>query len=151
MQSEFKKCRMCEKVYYCSKECQARDWPSHKAVCAQKVQHPCFSDRSRDCLEPSGAPLQQIFSSVQQHLQEFVQVESAEPGQIDSSKLQDPLPSASEKRLCGLCGSAKPGSGAGACPCGTVWYCSSGCQQSHWQEHKRSCSARAKKKDKKVK
>jgi hypothetical protein len=28
-----KKCSRCEKIYYCSKECQAKDWTKHKAVC----------------------------------------------------------------------------------------------------------------------
>jgi hypothetical protein len=29
------KCSRCETVSYCSKECQARDWPTHKKMCKQ--------------------------------------------------------------------------------------------------------------------
>lgn len=28
-----KSCRGCDKIYYCSKECQASDWPMHQKVC----------------------------------------------------------------------------------------------------------------------
>jgi hypothetical protein len=28
-----KKCSLCGKVFYCSRECQKKDWPTHKAVC----------------------------------------------------------------------------------------------------------------------
>ena len=30
---KFKKCSGCEKVYYCSKECQRQDWKEHKKTC----------------------------------------------------------------------------------------------------------------------
>ena len=32
-QVETKKCSICRKAYYCSKECQKADWPNHKEVC----------------------------------------------------------------------------------------------------------------------
>lgn len=32
-QTTFKKCSRCKKVYYCSKECQKRHWPTHKLSC----------------------------------------------------------------------------------------------------------------------
>jgi hypothetical protein len=32
-----KKCGKCQQVYYCSKECQAQDWKSHKAFCKLPV------------------------------------------------------------------------------------------------------------------
>lgn len=28
-----KTCSKCRKYYYCGKECQVKDWPSHKEVC----------------------------------------------------------------------------------------------------------------------
>lgn len=28
-----KKCSRCQAVYYCSRECQRRDWPTHKSIC----------------------------------------------------------------------------------------------------------------------
>lgn len=30
---KLKKCGNCESVYYCSRECQAADWPTHKHIC----------------------------------------------------------------------------------------------------------------------
>ena len=32
--SRFKKCSRCERAYYCCKECQVDDWPTHKRACA---------------------------------------------------------------------------------------------------------------------
>jgi len=32
-QNQFQRCGKCKKVYYCSKECQRRDWPNHKKTC----------------------------------------------------------------------------------------------------------------------
>ena len=34
----FKKCAKCRHAAYCSKECQIKHWPVHKAVCSQKTQ-----------------------------------------------------------------------------------------------------------------
>eukprot|EP01118_Nematostelium_gracile_P010886 TRINITY_DN3816_c0_g1_i4.p1 TRINITY_DN3816_c0_g1~~TRINITY_DN3816_c0_g1_i4.p1 ORF type:complete len:832 (+),score=244.16 TRINITY_DN3816_c0_g1_i4:46-2541(+) len=33
---KLKKCSVCLKVYYCSRECQKADWSSHKTVCRQQ-------------------------------------------------------------------------------------------------------------------
>ncbi|ETN63118.1 zinc finger MYND domain-containing protein 10 [Anopheles darlingi] len=33
--SAIKKCSKCLNVYYCSRECQVRDWPEHKELCHQ--------------------------------------------------------------------------------------------------------------------
>lgn len=30
---EMKKCGRCKKIYYCSKECQIKDWQNHKSEC----------------------------------------------------------------------------------------------------------------------
>ena len=32
------KCSRCKMVWYCSRACQVKDWPKHKAVCAKAVQ-----------------------------------------------------------------------------------------------------------------
>ena len=32
---QLKKCGRCFRAYYCSRECQSKDWPSHKRVCVQ--------------------------------------------------------------------------------------------------------------------
>ncbi len=31
--TELKKCARCQKIFYCSRECQKKDWPNHKAEC----------------------------------------------------------------------------------------------------------------------
>lgn len=31
--SAFKKCSKCEQSYYCSRECQIKNWPTHKRIC----------------------------------------------------------------------------------------------------------------------
>eukprot|EP01083_Nonionella_stella_P053533 141578_1 len=33
--SKLKKCRQCESAFYCSKQCQKRDWKTHKEICNQ--------------------------------------------------------------------------------------------------------------------
>jgi hypothetical protein len=30
------RCSGCRKVYYCSRECQVKDWPEHKKVCKKE-------------------------------------------------------------------------------------------------------------------
>ena len=32
-----KKCSRCEEVYYCSRECQIKDWQNHKPACRRPV------------------------------------------------------------------------------------------------------------------
>lgn len=34
MKADFKHCGKCKIVRYCSRECQAKNWSSHKQVCA---------------------------------------------------------------------------------------------------------------------
>jgi hypothetical protein len=36
--NDVKKCLGCNKVFYCSKNCQASDWPSHRPFCGVKPQ-----------------------------------------------------------------------------------------------------------------
>lgn len=33
-----KKCSSCEQTYYCSRECQVKDWPIHKPICQNKKE-----------------------------------------------------------------------------------------------------------------
>ena len=37
-----KHCTACKQRSYCSKECQATDWPSHKQQCVATKKHKCF-------------------------------------------------------------------------------------------------------------
>jgi len=32
---KFKKCSKCKLIYYCSRECQVKDWPKHKEICQE--------------------------------------------------------------------------------------------------------------------
>ena len=32
------RCSKCKKVFYCGKECQARDWPIHKKECGKQFK-----------------------------------------------------------------------------------------------------------------
>ncbi len=32
------RCSKCRKVFYCGKECQARDWPIHKKECGKQFK-----------------------------------------------------------------------------------------------------------------
>ena len=50
MPTRHKACAKCRSVHYCSKECQKRDWPSHRKECNGTTQqrprilhHPCWS------------------------------------------------------------------------------------------------------------
>jgi hypothetical protein len=43
-----KKCSRCEAVRYCSKECQLKDWPTHKGVCGMKKEEKVVIDRIID-------------------------------------------------------------------------------------------------------
>jgi len=34
--ADFKRCSACKSVYYCSVDCQGKDWPNHKLTCTKK-------------------------------------------------------------------------------------------------------------------
>ena len=37
--SKIKICSGCNKIYYCNRECQKRDWKNHKAICKTIQKH----------------------------------------------------------------------------------------------------------------
>lgn len=42
IQTTLKRCTKCMKRAYCSKECQVKDWPSHKKACKKEKMHHKF-------------------------------------------------------------------------------------------------------------
>ena len=44
---KFSKCSMCKCTYYCSKECQKKDWSMHKKICGNRKDN----DTIRECIE----------------------------------------------------------------------------------------------------
>lgn len=41
-QENLKKCSGCKVIYYCSRECQKKDWSSHKIICGPELKNKHF-------------------------------------------------------------------------------------------------------------
>ncbi|KAJ7054548.1 hypothetical protein C8F01DRAFT_1161975 [Mycena amicta] len=50
---ELHRCSGCHTFYYCSRECQKRDWKNHKTICTKYLMQSAFGDRLEDAIEQS--------------------------------------------------------------------------------------------------
>jgi hypothetical protein len=119
---DLKKCSACKSVYYCSAECQQRDWPKHSQT---EWQCPiCLN--CDDCLRTSLACKHQFHTKC---FKEFV----------SSGGRTCPLCRAQfTERTCAHCG--QTGYNFKRCSqCKNVFYCSSKCQCADWPKHKSIC------------
>ena len=78
-QRTFQKCARCRDVFYCGRECQAKDWPFHKTVCgaiaawkAKTKTERAETRRTCVLIEPDGSFVQTEISDGDRDIYRFI-------------------------------------------------------------------------------
>jgi len=87
-----KRCANCKSVYYCSRECQKKDWSSHKGAC---LDLPLFRKKSNTKKESKGNSL-----SDQIHLRKLIKEAVTDENVYNFQVVKDLLESSQDKNPC---------------------------------------------------
>ncbi|KAE9396351.1 hypothetical protein BT96DRAFT_922196 [Gymnopus androsaceus JB14] len=121
-----KRCGRCKSVWYCSSECQMKDWKEHRPYCTQTNQASALMD--------SGSA-----DTEEQKIQASHKVQEKSALRIDESQCEEDA--APMVYACYTCHASDDSRTLKCCSrCKVAWYCSSECQTKDWKEHKNHCA-----------
>lgn len=131
--TEHQRCSKCHVAKYCSGRCQQEDWPKHQRICDELAKyHRSFASGRRGADRDEQLKASNVSGTL------------ATPNENIAAETTSERPS--HPIVCNKCGAeAPPGKPWRRCSgCKRIHYCSPGCQQYDWKEHKMVCKSLAK-------
>jgi len=107
---QLKRCSLCKEVYYCSRECQIKDWKNHKKIC-YKEGEPKYNEVFKRSTTTTGVS--------QKDLSKKTKI-------CNFCKRKERLDDGEKFKKC--------------MKCRKVYYCGEECQIKDWKKHKKTCN-----------